>query len=314
MKKKLMALVFAGVLFGSTGSLVAQTLMHDPVVNASVLSEFVASLTQLYEMYDHTMNQIEMIQQKYEQMQFYIDRAANWKWEDIQWDGDLDFRDEITQATKQVNKQLNNIRGIRNSLTSDTITFGNEDSSGRVMSYSLASLCGVSIDGQGNINDFVRDGTNYYSKGLAKAAAYWAEGVPEEEAQYIWAKYGLNPANYKMVREVEKKLKESTSVLVGNAEQSVEKTKIETEKAQALENTMDMLTQEGITPDEIASINAMLTKIEIDSLKDLRFQLEQTAGYLVWYNQLQEQKEESERQSKMERWEEMSKNSIPPDV
>ena len=109
-RKKLITLIFCIVIF--MNGLFAQLPVIDPTVNASVLTQFVTSLSQLYEMYDHTMNQIEMIQQKYEQMQFYIDRAANWKWNEIQWDGDLDFRNEITQATKNIDRQLTNIRKI----------------------------------------------------------------------------------------------------------------------------------------------------------------------------------------------------------
>lgn len=276
----------------------------DAVLNSSVLTEFVTTLTQLYEMYDQTMNQIEMIRQKYEQMQFYIDRAANWNWQEIQWDGDLDFRNEITQATKQVNKQLTNIRKIKNSLTTNTVSWGGQ-------SYSIASLAGINIDGQGNLEDFVKEGTSYYEDGFKKAAKVWEEGVPENEAQYIWAKYGLSPANYKMVRDVEKKLSETAALLIGNVEDSPEKKEIETEQMKIIENIMKMLQQEGATPDEIASVNAMLQEQTIFSLKDLQKSLEQAMGYFAWYNQLLAQKEESEKQSRIEKMQEADKNSIP---
>lgn len=303
MKKKIVSLMLLiSLTYGNcfaTGMPVV-----DAVLNSSVLTEFVTTLTQLYEMYDHTMNQIEMIRQKYEQMQFYIDRAANWNWQEIQWDGDLDFRNEITQATKQVNKQLTNIRKIKNSLTTNTVSWGGQ-------SYSIASLAGINIDGQGNLEDFVKEGTSYYEDGFKKAAKVWEEGVPENEAQYIWAKYGLSPANYKMVRDVEKKLSETAALLIGNVEDSPEKKEIETEQMKIIENIMKMLQQEGATPDEIASVNAMLQEQTIFSLKDLQKSLEQAMGYFAWYNQLQAQKEESEKQSRIEKMQEADKNSIP---
>ena len=303
MKKKIVSLMLLiSLTYGNcfaTGMPVV-----DAVLNSSVLTEFVTTLTQLYEMYDQTMNQIEMIRQKYEQMQFYIDRAANWNWQEIQWDGDLDFRNEITQATKQVNKQLTNIRKIKNSLTTNTVSWGGQ-------SYSIASLAGINIDGQGNLEDFVKEGTSYYEDGFKKAAKVWEEGVPENEAQYIWAKYGLSPANYKMVRDVEKKLSETAALLIGNVEDSPEKKEIETEQMKIIENIMKMLQQEGATPDEIASVNAMLQEQTIFSLRDLQKSLEQAMGYFAWYNQLQAQKEEAEKQSRIEKLQEENKNSIP---
>ena len=280
--------------------LCSQQLVVDPTVNASVLTQFVTSLTQLYEMYDHTMNQIEMIQQKYEQMQFYLERAKNWKWEDIQWDGDLDFRNEITQATKQVDRQLTNIRKVKNSLTSKTVSWGGQ-------SYSIASLAGIPIEGQGNLEEFVKEGADYYKDGFKKAAQYWAEGVPENEAQYIWAKYGLNPANYKMVRDVEAKLSETTGILIGYIEDTPEMEKLDKEKMERLENIMNMLVQEGLAPDQISSIIAMLQQESVYSLRDIEKKLEQCMGYLAWHNQLIAQKEEAEAQSKMEKLKENSK-------
>ena len=303
MKKKFLIGIVSLMLIG--GKLFAVPLdVVDPVVNNSILTQFITNLTQLYEMYDQTVNQIEMIRQKYEQMQFYIDRAANWNWKEIKWDGNLDFRNEITQVTKQVDKQLSNIRKIKNSLTSNTVSINGQ-------SFSLASLAGISVDGQGNLEEYLKAGAEYYSDGFKKMAKNWEEGVDEKEAQYIWAKYGLTPANYRMVRDVENKLNESTGLLISYIEDSPEKKEIEENQMKIIENIMNMLQQEGATPDEIASVNAMLQEQTIFSLKNLESKLEQTMGYLAWYNQLKLQKEEAEKQSRIEMMEESSKNDIP---
>ena len=302
MKKKFLSIGFV-LLIIMQNMTAAGLLVFDTIMNTNFVTEMVTSLTKLYEMYDQTMNQIEMIQQKYEQMQFYIDRAANWQWQNIQWDGDLDFRDEITQATKQVNRQLTNIRKIRNSLTSNTVSWGGQ-------SFSLASLAGVEIEGQGNLKDFVKEGNDYYAEGFRKAAQYLAEGVPENEARYVWAKYGLSPANYNMVREVEKKVKEKAGTLIAYVEDSPEKKALATPPMDVIENIMKMLQQQGATPDQIASVQAMLQEQTIFSLKGIETKLEQAIGYIAWYNQLLAQKEESEKQSKIEKMQEEEKNTI----
>ena len=157
MKRKLSFIVLFLLCFSNVNA------VESPAMLTAVINDAITSLTKLYEMYDQTMNQIQMIQQKYEQMQFYIDRAANWRWQDVEWDGDLDFRNEITKATKQVDKQLTNIRKIKNSLTSNTLSWGGQ-------SFSIASLAGIKIDGQGNLEDFIKEGSAYYSDGFKKAA------------------------------------------------------------------------------------------------------------------------------------------------
>ena len=251
------------------------------------------------------MNQIEMIQQKYEQMQFYIDRAANWKWNEVQWDGDLDFRNEIFKATSNIDRQLTNIRKIKNSLTSNTVSWGGQ-------SYSIASLAGINIDGQGNIEDFVKEGTAYYEDGFRKAAKYWADGVPENEAQYIWSKYGLTPANYKMVRDVERKVQEKAAELIGLTEDTPEVKEFDTYRAEVLEQIMDMLYQvDDITEPEILSIMAELQEQEILAINEFKIMVKQAIAYQAWKNQLDAQKEEAEKQSRIERLEEADKNSVP---
>lgn len=298
MKRKLSCILMFLLCFSNVNA------VESPAMLSAVINEAITSLTKLYEMYDQTMNQIQMIQQKYEQMQFYIDRAANWRWQDVEWDGDLDFRNEITKATKQVDKQLTNIRKIKNSLTSNTLSWGGQ-------SFSIASLAGIKIDGQGNLEDFIKEGSAYYSDGFKKAAKVWEEGVSDEEASYIWSKYGLTPANYKMVRDVENKLNETAAFLIGSIENSPEKQEIENDDMKVMEEIIQMLQQEGATPDQIASVQALLQERSYFALKDLQKSLEQATGYIAWYNQLQAQKEESEKQSQMERMKESSGNSIP---
>ena len=295
--KKILILVFS--LFIGFTNVYSQAVVNDPLVNGSVLSEAVAVFTELMEMYDQTMNQIQMIQQKYEQMQFYIDRAANWKWDEVKWDGDLDFRNELTQATKNINRQLTNIRQIKNSLTTNTVSWGGQ-------SYSLASLAGVPIEGQGNLEDFIKEGEDYYEDGFRKAAKYFEEGVPEREAQYIWSKYGLSPANYKMVRDVEKKVIDKASYLIGNAEEgSAELNKIEQQRLQILDEIMKMLENtDNLTEGEIAQAQAWLQQQTILELNEFKKTFNQAVGYIAWRNRLQDQKEESEAQSKMEKMKE----------
>ena len=69
-------------------------------INAAGLLTFDASnwltaIDQLYSSYDMVMNTLKQIEQGYEQFQFHLEQAKSWDLDNISWDGDLDFRDEI---------------------------------------------------------------------------------------------------------------------------------------------------------------------------------------------------------------------------
>ena len=295
-KKKIVVLMVLAIL----SMKVFAIPVEDPLVNGTLITKLLFQIEQLYNMYDRTMQNIESIQQRYEQLQFYVDRAANWKWEDVEWDGDLDFRNEITQATRNVDRELTNIRKIRNTLSKPTMSWGQH-------SFSIASLAGIQIDGQGNLADFVKEGEEYYDDGFKKAAKVWAEGMPEDEAAYLWAKYGLNPANYWMVRNVDKKLAEKTAYMLGLGEVTEESKQQEEERMKRIDNIMKMLkdsNSEDLTEGQIEQVIAMLQQQTIVSLSELQKSLEQAMSYQAWYNQLVLQKEEAERQSKMEKMKE----------
>lgn len=306
MKKVLSALFISFALMSKTFAIfgIADTVF-DPTVNASVITEFLSTIDQLYQMYDQTMNQIEMIEQNYEKMQFYIEQAQQFDFENIEWDGDLDFRNEIKAATKQVNRQLNNIRGIRDTFKAKTVTIGNQ-------SFSFASLCGIKDGDNGNAQQMVEAALNYYSDGFAKAASVWAEGVPDKDAQKLWARYGLNPANYKMVRDVEKKLDEKVAYLIGSTEEDLkQQSKEDEEFYKVIENLMDMLGKEDITEKELMQVQGMLYEQTIFTLKNMQSDLKEGMSYLVWQDRYMKQKEEAENQSRIEKMNEENKNSIP---
>ena len=69
--------------------------------------------------------------QNYQQIQMAIEQAKSWKFEDLDFnDGNLlenfDIRDEIQDATKQVNRQLNNVRKIRDTFEKENMQIGNK--------------------------------------------------------------------------------------------------------------------------------------------------------------------------------------------
>lgn len=305
MKKKISLIICVFFIFANIYSQ-GMLPVYDPAVNNSILTEFVTALTELYEMYDQTMNQIQMIEQNYERMQFYIDRAKTWDFNEVQWDGDLDFRNEIMDATSQINSQLTNIRQIRNSLTAKTVSFGGK-------SFSFASLCGINQgDNFGNVKDFVEEGFDYYQDGFRNACLNFAEGVPDSEAQYIWSKYGLNPANYQMVREVENCLAEKASYLFGNADEELQQQNTNYRQWYSkMEEIMKMLNADGATDGQLMQAQGLLLQQTCFTMKQMQDDLNRGMSYYAWYNRWKDQTEESKRQSQQEKLMKEEDNSLP---
>ena len=307
MKKKICIVMYLfGVLFSKIYCQ-GVTPVVDATVNVSIITEWLSGLDRLYQMYDQTMNQIEMIQQNYERMQYYIDRAASFEWKDIQWDGDLDFRNEIRDATRQVDRQLTNVRKIRDTFKRKTVTIGNQ-------TFSFASLCGIPDDKNGNIHDLIAAANDYYGEGFAYAGRAWRnqEDITESEAATLWHRYGLTPENYFMVREVEKKLDEKLSYLIGQTEEDLsELNERDQEFYGTITNIMAMAEQENITEPQLAQINLMLEQQTIIALKDLEKQLRDGMSVLAWKTVYERQEKEAKEQSEKERLQKMNKRSLP---
>lgn len=307
MKKKICIVFFLLLIQFSKIYCQAGGIVHDPVVNVSIITDWLAGLDRLYQMYDQTMNQIEMIQQNYERMQYYIDRAASFEWKDIQWDGDLDFRNEIRDATRQVDRQLTNVRKIRDTFTRKTVTMGNQ-------TFSFASLCGIPDDKNGNIHDLVSAAADYYGEGFAYAGRAWRnqQEITESEAATLWHRYGLTPENYYMVREVEKKLDEKLAYLIGQTEDDLkELNERDQEFYGTITNIMAMAEQQDITEPELAQINLMLEQQTIIALKDLQHDLQQGMSVLAWKTVYERQEQAAKEQSEKERLQKMNKRSLP---
>ena len=272
-------------------------------------TNWLEAINMCYQMYDQVTKSITMIEQNYEQMRFYIDRARSFYFEEIEWDGDLDFRNEIFNATSQIDKQLSNIRGVRDSFRKENIMIGGK-------SFSIEDLCGFG-DSDKTIKDFVKDTWNEVKTTVEKAAEQFEEELSEEEAAMLWEKFGLTPANYYMVHNV----KQAASKAVETAMSGISDQVYVDENRdfyQAVSNIMDMVKAAnahpgGATEAELEQIEALLLQQTIYGIKDLERALQQGISYQSWAAALQKQEEESKAASQKQKDEEMAKKFMDPD-
>ena len=141
MKKIIVALaVFCAVA--------SQSFAQMATVEVNSAAQLLWNIQQFYQMYDEYMAALQRIQQNYEQFQHAIEQAKSWSWDDISWDGDFDFRNEIQQAGRNVNSLLTDIRKARDALTRENITVNGHN-------YSFADL--ADVHGDKNITVFAND-------------------------------------------------------------------------------------------------------------------------------------------------------------
>lgn len=274
-------------------------------------SSYLQALDQIYQTYDMINNQITTIEQNYERIQHAIEQAKSFEWKKIEWDGDLDFRNEIGNAVYQVDKQLNNVRKFRDAFNSKNLIVNGK-------SFSLADLCGISTNPDGsprqNLADYINAVKTDIERNNRKAKAALKYGVTQNEARYIWAKYGLSPANYNMVMDVKKIVDQKMQEVIGEGETDWEEVRKENEKRlKSVEYIVNMLDKEGeLTQKEIGQVQSMLMAKTAQYIEDLRQSIVKASSYQAWKDALEAQEKEAEASSQAEAIEEANEQTMHP--
>ena len=157
------------------------------------VSNLLTAIDQLYSSYDMVMNTLKQIEQGYQQFQFYLEQAKSWDLENISWDGDLDFRDEIKSVTNRVNKQITNIRKIEEIFTTKQYSAGG-------MTFSVADLVGAG-DRDRDLLDVMRNVGNEMKNSWDQAAEALVNELSEDQKRAIWQKYGISPINFTYMQQ-----------------------------------------------------------------------------------------------------------------
>ena len=186
------------------------------------VTNWLAAIDQLYSSYDMVMNTIKQVEQAYQQYQFYLEQAKSWDLDNIQWDGDLDFRDEIKDVTRSVNKQLTNIRKIEEIFTTKQYSVGG-------MSFTVADLVGAGNNDK-DLASVLKGVGKEFKNSWDYAADALVNGLNEDQRRAIWQKYGISPRNYTYMQQKKLMLKEVSSRIMASA----------TEEAIAMQTEADL--------------------------------------------------------------------------
>lgn len=270
-----------------------------PVFDAA---NWLSSIEKFYQGYDQIMKTLQMIEQNYQQIQMAIEQAKSWKFEDLDFnDGNFlenfDIRDEIQDATKQVNRQLNNVRKIRDTFEKENMQIGNKK-------FSMKDLAGLG-DKDKTLIDIVKDTIVMEKNDFAAACEELTKQLTDEEKMVIWQKYGLSPQNFMMVKNLDQKMQKQVTTVMANANAKVEELRWGEDAAKTNAIIQKIFQGDDLTEKELAQSQLLLDKLNGEKLSQLQDALNNSFAWLAWKDRRDEQKRQLEQE---QGWEQIKRS------
>lgn len=265
------------------------------------VSGWLTAIDQLYQQYDMVMNTITQIENQYNMIQQNIERAKSIDWDNIQFDGDFDIRNDIRDANRRVNRLLTSSRNIKSLMTSPSIQCG-------YGSYSLADLCGMN-GAEHNFFAACTDTEKYMTDSMEYAVKAITEGLTTKQKRAIWAKYGIGPKNYIFVQQSVAQVKSAASKVMAKVTEEARNMKREEDtirKNNILKAAYESLDSDGnITEGAANEAQLQLTGELVDRTSDLTEAVEDMANVtaskmIADENQKQTEADEIEAQQRMQ--------------
>lgn len=277
--KKIIAIFLIFSILSVNAFTIGPNLVFDP-------KNWLVAIDNLYAIYDQIKTNVEQLKLQYEQMQRATKTVQGWKFDEIKWDGDFDFRNEISDFTRSIDRQLSNIRDLQNSLTAQNISIGGQ-------SFSIADLVGAGEKGK-TIAGFAETAYKWgKEEKIEKIRKAFEEGLTDAEYMAIFNRYGLRPANYMMVKQAEAQVKSQIGrVIAANSEIGSEKWV----KAQEMMYGPIFTAALGkdATPQQVTQAVLMHEKMINENINLLRTNLLEVGEMIAWNIQKQEKQKEAE--------------------
>ena len=260
--RKLKLFIFM-VLFGTLGSSVfAQWAVLD-------VANLMQTIETVYQTYQEIQVAIENVQNTYKQIEQAAQQMATINFDDLQNLGDnfsgmkdnpFEFitgvRNSAQDITKSVNKQMNKVNNLRDSLTKQSIKFGD-------MEVSVADLCGAG-DPKKDLIGFTKNAWNSLVDSAKDAVAGYVGKLDYKQKEAIAKKYGMSPENYASLQLANYQLSEAVKEAVMNSTTEGMSKDLEEimGEAEALKQVSDKL-PEGNINGQMQLLNSGLAQTEI---------------------------------------------------
>ena len=306
---KKIVLLLSMVIFNTTVSFAQTGIVHDPINNIPIISQWLTSIDELYANYDMIMNTITQIENQYKSIQQAIENAKGIDWENIQFDGDFDIRDDIKNANRRVNSLLSQANAIKDTLNTTIIQTDGA-------SYSLADICGFGEDGKG-FASCVKDVYGFMKDNIKSAVNAVVGNLTEEQEKAIWMKYGISPRNYYLVAQTSKLIRNSASSCIAKAtDQAKELTRQENYAKQSavVKAALETKTSDGTIPQGAMDEASLLTgQVLVDEMVMMRESIDDAGAAISQKLIADEQNKEIEASEKYaeEKSIEIQNNNVP---
>lgn len=306
---KKIVLLLSMVIFNTTVSFAQPMVVHDPVNNIPIISQWLTSIDELYANYDMIMNTITQIENQWKSIQQAIENAKGIDWENIKFDGDFDIRDDIKNANRRVNSLLSQANAIKDTLNTTIIQ---TDGS----SYSLADICGFGEDGK-SFAACVEDVYGFMKDNVKSAAEAAVGNLTEKQEKAIWMKYGISPRNYYLVAQTSKLIRNSASSCIAKAtDQAKELTRQENYAKQSavVKAALETKTSDGTIPQGAMDEASLLTgQVLVDEMVMMRESIDDAGAAISQKLIADEQNKEIEASEKYaeEKSIEIQNNNVP---
>ena len=255
------------------------------------VSNLLTAIEQLYSSYDMIMNTLKQIEQGYQQFQFHLEQAKSWDLDNISWDGDLDFRDEIKSVTNRVNKQITNIRKIEEIFTTKQYSAGG-------MTFTVADLVGAG-DRDRDLLDVMKHVGNEMKNSWDQAAEALVNELSEDQKRAIWQKYGISPINFTYMQQKKQLLQNVADQFIAYATAESEALEAQAEADVAVADAVVAEATNGNehTEKELMQQILVLFRELIKNISDLKLAVRQAAGQTALQQALTDEKEMQEQQA-----------------
>ena len=188
------------------------------------VSNWLQGLDTFYTTYDMLMNTITQIENQYKQIQQAVENAKSIDWDNIEFEGGFDIREDIKKVNRRVNRSLTQANRIKDALTQETLQVGDNR-------YSVADLCGQGKEGK-NLARIGGEYIGFLSSNAQKSISKMEKGLTKNQKEAIWQKYGISPKNYLLVDQTKNFFKEEAQKLIQKVQPAItdlEKTEEEKE-------------------------------------------------------------------------------------
>jgi uncharacterized protein YukE len=237
------------------------------------IANLMQAITTLYATYDHITQAIETVKNTYQQLQKQIEMVKNMNWNDIgetfknmdpsSLEGILAMRGQIEDVVYYVNRNMNLINNVEDTLTKKTVNFGGKNYTfGGLFGFGRGSPGTTIFDLPKNVQDYVEETADEVTAGYEGRLSY-------RQKEAVMRRYGLSARNYAKVRMVEEQTAELVTKMLTSG--TDEHTQALLEEAHSNQKAIDdimgaagesMVAQQQATTQALLNVATGLTRLE----------------------------------------------------